>query len=153
MRNFTLFALCLTTILLLSLPSHAQGSKTGVPPVPKADLEKVNPEPFGAEELAKAQAIYGRKCAGCHNLSGDGQGPVSKKMGFNATAFNDAEGMQHMTDGELFYWLTKGRDPMPTFERKLTESDRWLLVHFLRTLAEKVEKPLTQPQTQTQTQR
>ncbi len=50
-----------------------------------------------------------------------------------------------ITDGELFWTLTKGKAPvMPPFESKLTEDERWGLIHFLRDLSK--TKPNNTPQ-------
>ena len=37
------------------------------------------------------------------------------------------------SDGELFYKISKGRNPMPSFESKLTEQERWGMVLYIRT--------------------
>ena len=40
--------------------------------------------------------------------------------------------MRSVTDGELFYRITKGRRPMPAFERRLSDEQRWQLVVLVR---------------------
>jgi mono/diheme cytochrome c family protein len=53
-----------------------------------------------------------------------------------------------MTDGEIFWKMTEGRKPMPSFKKQLTDEQRWQLVNFLRTFAPKpVAKPAAKPQT------
>jgi mono/diheme cytochrome c family protein len=41
------------------------------------------------------------------------------------------------TDGQLFLWITDGYpgSAMPAFKAAITESDRWNLVNFIRTMA------------------
>ncbi len=39
-------------------------------------------------------------------------------------------------DGALFYKSYIGRDDMPNYEKKMSEEDMWLVVHYTRTLAE-----------------
>jgi len=41
-----------------------------------------------------------------------------------------------MTDGELFWKITAGRKPMPSFETKLSEDERWMLVDYIRTFSQ-----------------
>ena len=41
---------------------------------------------------------------------------------------------QAQSDGALFYKRYIGRDDMPNFEKKMSEEDMWLTVHFIRTL-------------------
>jgi mono/diheme cytochrome c family protein len=38
------------------------------------------------------------------------------------------------TDGGIFWKLTTGREPMPPFGKKLSERERWVLVHYVRSL-------------------
>jgi hypothetical protein len=40
--------------------------------------------------------------------------------------------MNHLTDGEIFYQITQGRKPMPSFRKKLSEDQRWQLVILVR---------------------
>jgi mono/diheme cytochrome c family protein len=44
--------------------------------------------------------------------------------------------MQKATDGELFWKMTTGRAPMPSWQDKLTETQRWELVNYLRKLTQ-----------------
>jgi len=43
--------------------------------------------------------------------------------------------MDKMTDGDLFQMITKGDNPMSAFEHKLSETERWHAVKFIRTFA------------------
>jgi len=47
--------------------------------------------------------------------------------------------MEEMTDGEIFYKISEGRRPMPSFKKRLTEEQRWQLVNYVRTFAPKLE--------------
>jgi len=48
-----------------------------------------------------------------------------------------AEEFQAQSDGELFFKTSFGRDDMPEFTKKLLDDeDRWLIVNYIRTLAE-----------------
>jgi mono/diheme cytochrome c family protein len=47
----------------------------------------------------------------------------------------DAKHMSGVTDGELFYEISQGRKPMPSFKKRLTEEQRWQLVLFVRSLS------------------
>jgi mono/diheme cytochrome c family protein len=42
--------------------------------------------------------------------------------------------MKKATDGELFWKITEGRPPMPSYEHQLSETQRWQLVNYLREL-------------------
>ena len=47
----------------------------------------------------------------------------------------DASKMSKRSDGEIYYQISEGRKPMPSFKKKLTEQQRWQLVLFVRSLA------------------
>jgi mono/diheme cytochrome c family protein len=48
------------------------------------------------------------------------------------TNLTDPKHMNHLTDVEIFYQITQGRKPMPSFRKKLSEDQRWQLVIFVR---------------------
>ena len=54
----------------------------------------------------------------------------------------DAVRMNKLTDGEIFYQITEGRKPMPSFRKKLSDEQRWQLVLFVRSLP---RAPTAQP--------
>jgi hypothetical protein len=57
---------------------------------------------------------------------------------------SDSSIMAEMTDGEFYWIITKGYPPtMPPFENKLTDNERWGLVHLLRSMSK--TKPNTKP--------
>jgi mono/diheme cytochrome c family protein len=48
-----------------------------------------------------------------------------------------SEAFQKQSDGALFYKTTIGRDDMPEFAKKIPDDeDRWLVVNYMRALAE-----------------
>jgi mono/diheme cytochrome c family protein len=50
--------------------------------------------------------------------------------------------MKDVTDGELFWKMSKGRGVMPAWEDQFSETQRWELVNYLRTL---LPKPVSAP--------
>jgi len=54
--------------------------------------------------------------------------------------------MNHLTDGEIFYQITQGRKPMPSFRKKLTEDQRWKLVILVRSFAVPPSIPAKSPE-------
>lgn len=104
-------------------------------PVPPAAQRMKNPVTPNTESLASARAIYMDKCANCHGDKGAGDGPEADMYTPAPAAFNNAKMMNGMTDGEIFYKITEGRKPMPSFKKDLTDEQRWQLVNVLRTFA------------------
>jgi mono/diheme cytochrome c family protein len=97
-----------------------------------AFAQKVEPTP---ENLSKGQAIYKKHCQMCHGATGMGDGPAGKRLNPKPYNLQDKEKMASHTDEELFKEITKGKGPMPAFERKLKENERWMVLHYIRTFA------------------
>ncbi|MGH9815381.1 MAG: c-type cytochrome [Candidatus Acidiferrales bacterium] len=93
-----------------------------------------NPAPNSPETLTEAKALYVEHCANCHGEGGAGDGGESMMYDPPPADFTDAR-MKNIRDGELFYKITKGDKPMPSFERDLADDQRWKLVHYVRTFA------------------
>ncbi len=100
-----------------------------------------NPVPPTADALAAGKQNYGEHCRSCHGEKGDGRGPKAAELSVAPGDFTDAHAMSRRTDGELFWQITRGRLPMPSFDDKLTDQERWQLVDYIRTFAEKSPSP------------
>jgi mono/diheme cytochrome c family protein len=96
-----------------------------------------NPVPATSDALAAGKQNYGEHCRNCHGEKGDGRGPKAAELSVAPGDFTDARTMSRRADGELFWQITRGRLPMPAFEDKLTDVERWQLVDYIRTFAEK----------------
>jgi mono/diheme cytochrome c family protein len=49
--------------------------------------------------------------------------------------------MNGVTDGEIFYQITVGRRPMPSFKNRLTEEQRWQLTLLVRSFSQTSAAP------------
>ena len=99
--------------------------------------EKARKNPLSASEanLTAARAVYGEKCANCHGEKGKGDGSDAMMYDPAPSDLTDAAQIGKLTDGEIFYQITEGRKPMPSFRKKLTEEQRWQLVLLVREVA------------------
>jgi mono/diheme cytochrome c family protein len=93
-----------------------------------------NPVPPTPEGMAAARLVYENRCANCHGIDGDGKGPKAEELSVAPADFRNARAMAAITDGELYWQITKGARPMPSFE-SLPEETRWQLVDYIRTFA------------------
>ncbi len=132
------------SIALLVMAFAVVVSVSGLPHDPKnawtvpAEARKMkNPLPRTDASLAAAKALFNDQCANCHGESGKGDGPDAMMYTPEPADLTDAHMMGEMTDGEIFYKITEGRKPMPSFQKKLTDEQRWQLVQFVRTLVPK----------------
>lgn len=96
-----------------------------------------NPIPPTDEAIAAGRHAYEEHCRSCHGEKGDGRGEKAAELSVAPGDFTDASAMRRRTDGELFWQITRGRLPMPAFEDKLSEQERWQTVDYIRTFAAK----------------
>jgi mono/diheme cytochrome c family protein len=94
-----------------------------------------NPVPPSAEVIAAGMQTYRQHCQKCHGENGNGKGEKAAELSVAPGDFTDVGKMRDLTDGELFWEITKGRRPMPAFADKLSDQERWQVVDFIRTFA------------------
>ncbi len=103
-------------------------------PVPDADKSKANPIKADASSIADGKTLWVTHCQSCHGKKGMGDGTKAPQLKTEAGDFSK-DMTQKQTDGSLFYKITKGRDDMPSFRKKIPENDDiWSLVNFMRTM-------------------
>ena len=107
-----------------------------------ADADKTkNPVPATEESIAKGKELYLAQnkgnCIFCHGETGAGNEANFPKLRRKPADLTNKERMTAMTDGELFWKITKGIfGIMPAGERRMTEAEeRWHVVNYIRTLA------------------
>jgi mono/diheme cytochrome c family protein len=107
-------------------------SKTWVAPK-EADNVK-NPLAGNTEILKYAKVIYTTYCSPCHGGKGKGDGIAAAGLA-KKPADHSSDNVQKQTDGALYWMISTGRNPMPTYKAMLTDNQRWELVNYIRTLA------------------
>ena len=100
-----------------------------------------NPVPPTAKSIAAGMEVYRNHCRSCHGPNGDGKGDRASELSVAPGDFTDASKINTLTDGELYWQITKGRRPMPAFADKLSDEQRWQSVDYIRTFAQKIESP------------
>jgi mono/diheme cytochrome c family protein len=125
-------ALCALPLALATLGTVAQGRQDN------RDASTVkNPVAATPESVAAGKAIYVRRCRGCHGEDGTG-GPPKEQNEALASNLVDAEWDHGASDGEIFHTIRNGVPPqfvMEPWEDRLSNTDTWNVVNFLRSLA------------------
>jgi mono/diheme cytochrome c family protein len=129
----TLFAALLALICIVIVYAVFQNDRPWV--VPEEVKKLKNPLQPSESTLKTARAIYADECAQCHGERGKGDGPEAAMHSPAPADLTDAGHMKGVTDGEIFYQISEGRKPMPSFKKRLTEDQRWGLVLFVRTFS------------------
>lgn len=104
-----------------------------------ADKTK-NPVASSPESIAKGKELYLNRdkgnCIFCHGEAGSGNEANLPQLRRKPADLSNKERMTAMTDGEVFWKVTKGINGiMPAGERRMNEEERWHVVNYVRTLA------------------
>jgi mono/diheme cytochrome c family protein len=104
-----------------------------------ADKTK-NPVTATPESVAKGKELYLERtkgnCIFCHGETGSGNEANLAKLRRKPADLSNKERMSAMTDGEVFWKLSKGiTGIMPAGEKRMSEEERWHVVNYVRTLA------------------
>jgi mono/diheme cytochrome c family protein len=118
-----------TALLLSSALSLAQAWE-----VPEKERAAVNPLEVSPEVLAAGEASYKKQCVLCHGESFRGDGSAAAMFQKKPPDLSTQEARERLTDGEIFYKITVGKKPMPSMKTKLSEEERWQIVHYVRSL-------------------
>ncbi len=105
--------------------------------VPAKFTTMKNPTATTKENIANGKDLYAKHCKSCHGATGLGDGPKAASLDVPCSDFSTAK-FQGETDGAIFFKITQGRGKMPSFMKNITDdNDRWMIVHYLRTLKAK----------------
>ena len=122
-----------STLLVVSEEPPASKEKWTAP---ATEAGKKNPVAVSESSLAAGQKIYAKRCVECHGKTGNGDGPDAADLGIHPAKLSDPA-IRQQTDGELFWKITVGKKPMPKYGARLSPTDRWNVINYLRTLAKR----------------
>src|SRR5882762_11202967 len=114
--------------------------------VPLEDKLRKNPLADSTANLNAAKPVYNEYCANCHGDTGKGDGSDAMMYDPGPSNLTERMHMNSLTDGEIFYQITQGRKPMPSFRKKLPEDQRWQLVILVRSFAAPPASPAKLPE-------
>lgn len=96
--------------------------------------EEKNPVAADEKSLAEGKTIYTKNCASCHGASGKGDGPKAANMDPRPADLSSAD-VVAQSDAALYRRITAGRKPMPSFEKLLSDEQRWRALSYIRTFS------------------
>lgn len=105
---------------------------------PARAAKKKNPVAADDKSVAAGKVAYTQECRACHGDSGKGDGPSAPDLDKKPGDLSSPK-LWEQSDGALFWKLTEGRKPMPTYAQRFTDDERWNIVNYVRTLAPKPE--------------
>lgn len=119
----------LAILSAIAAPAWGQAAWT----CPAAEKGKRNPVARSDAAVAAGKKLtVDKACNACHGDSGRGDGPGAAALNPKPADWTSAK-VQQESDGCLFWKITTGRGAMPPWA-SLSETERWQIVHYIRTL-------------------
>lgn len=116
-----------TFLILLAWPFFAIQSQEWVVPADKKG--KLSPFSFTDETRKTGERLYSLNCMSCHGSPGKAN---YLKTLVPVPGDPASDKYQANLDGEIFYKVTQGRGPMPSFKNSLSSADIWNIISFVR---------------------
>jgi mono/diheme cytochrome c family protein len=129
-------AVLFTALIASALVALSEEPSKGKWSALAAEAQKKNPVVANESSLAAGHKIYSKTCAMCHGKSGDADGPAVIELNIHPAKLSDPR-VATESDGSLFWKITTGKKPMPAYGKRLSETDRWNLVNYVRTLSKR----------------
>lgn len=136
--KFTSLMLGIVVLLTLAFVGITLSGETKGKPWPATDAVKKVKSPVASNDasIKEGKEIYLKNCKSCHGVKGKGDGPKAANIEITCGDFS-APAFGKLTDGELYWKVTEGRKPMPSFKEKLNDHERWLAVIYAKSLSGK----------------
>ena len=115
-------AIAQTPALPKTVPAEARKMKAAVPSSPAA--------------IAAGKQLYAKYCRFCHGNTGAGDSTMAPKD-MKPSNLTDTTWTRGSSEGEIFWIIQNGAPPeyqMKGLKGKLSDTDTWNLVHFVRSL-------------------
>jgi len=122
---------CLAPPLAAGAQEQAKDAAAWDAPPEAKDVQ--NPVKGDGRTVERGDKLFHKYCVACHGAEGTADGTLAKRLGYKPANLS-LERMEKLTDGEVYWKISKGRAPMPAFEAQLSSRERWDLVSFVRTL-------------------
>ncbi len=100
-----------------------------------AEEQMTNPLASSPQVLEQGKWLYEVYCDVCHGPEGRGDGPVGTLYP-NSLPLLDSPYIQRYADGYMYSILREGGYRMPGYADALSRTERWMLVHYLRSFAD-----------------
>lgn len=100
-----------------------------------------NPLPaLSKEDSLEAGRLYNINCGICHGAKGEANGPVAAKIGGVKSIVSAMVGTSTTpgySDGRIYHVMAYGQGNMGSYASQLSREQRWMIVHYLRSLLPK----------------
>ena len=117
-------------------PPTAPGTPHSFKVTPEEAARK-NPIKYTTLSVERGAKLYRTQCAMCHGEKGDGKGEMVEEMKITPTDFTKPETLKDRSDGTIYAIIGAGSEVMPSQGTRMTDTHKWNLVNYLRSLSGK----------------
>ena len=103
-------------------------------PSPPVIVPLTNPNQPTAESIANGKSLFDNYCTTCHGLDGSGRGPAAHGITTFPRQLWVWNNAAPAADGYLYWFITNGRNEMPPWGVILSQSQRWDIINYIKTL-------------------
>ncbi len=121
-------------LLVLAACNSTQEKSSAIWTAPDSASSLKSPFTITSDVELKGHQLYTLYCRSCHGKAGNGDGPAGRSLDQRPANFHDAR-IKNEPDGVLFWKMSTGKGPMPSFKDVLSREERWSLVAYLRKLS------------------
>jgi len=101
--------------------------------VPAKYNKMKNPELNNVDSENIGRILYAKHCKSCHGKKGKGDGKKASSVDTKMPDLTNPD-IKKQTDGSLYYKTYIGRDDMPGFKKKISDSEeQWLVINYIKT--------------------
>jgi hypothetical protein len=105
--------------------------------VPERVKGRVCPFTFTKDNISQGEALFQRNCKACHGDPGKHNwASVTPVPGDPAS-----DEFQAQSDGDMYFRITTGKAPMPSFKSTLSSDERWYVISYIRSFNSKYVQP------------
>ncbi len=106
----------------------------------RAGKEIKDPLAYSEENLAEGKRLYNIQCTPCHGEKGEGNGQLVELPGGGDGPFTSRPPayktrLPQVTDGNIFYVVSYGKNMMGGYGFQLSVKERWEVIHYIKSLA------------------
>ena len=104
--------------------------------IPVEYVNRTNPLPRTQAEIDAGSRLYAANCAGCHGVSGTGDGEFGRDLTLPPAVLAAMVGQPYSVDQYLFWSISEGGlrsgSQMPAYKSTLTSREIWQIVEYMR---------------------
>lgn len=131
-------------LIFIGFPAFVNAQDTSWKAPDKADTAQ-NPFTITKKFIALGQNTFKANCVTCHGSKGKGHGPAA--IALNPKPANlQSKFVQKESNGALFWKISTGRKGMPSWEKSLSNKQKWAVITYIRSLTQSKEELLTKNQ-------